>query len=1038
MDYGRYVGRVGALAVALGVGFAVATTPGWAWAEDGASTAGGGDDDTSSVDTKLAETQPAAGSEGQHDDGGSDPGDPGSGSNATTTTTTTGSNSTTVIGGGGSPQVTISGSTVESSRSSTEQTAASSAPTAVSEATPTVAVEATGASETPGYTPPEPTSTPSVDPEPLVSTAPDPDLPPSTPPGSSRKFFPGEGDLQPSTGDADGLTGTTMFTTLDGADADAGQLGLRMSGPSEVADTQNSMAANVAEGVTALDEPAPPPVAVPDPVEAILAFTGSIISRAVNAVATALAPIFGPGAPFYNSTLWGFVEAVRRQTNQVFSNSTPVVDLQTTGQQDADDREIHGTLGASDPDGDALTYSVPATGPGAPSNGTVSIDAEAGTWTYTPNTGYSGDDSFTITASDATAGYHVHGPGQAHTRSDSITVTVTDANTPVNMAPVIESVNAGTVNHADGSITYAVTASDDRTAPKDLLVTVTQPADGSGTVSDAVFEQVTGTWHFTYTPAARERVDAYSTTDVVEQDHFTVTVSDTEKSAQQAISANVDPTPAAVIESSDIPGGAQYGVGVADGFLYQTTADYDFTTGNYTTHVSVIDPADPDNPKTATLVGFAPVGEAVEADGFVYQTVNGTDGGYVMVIDTAHPQDYTKVDLPGEATFGIVAVGDRAYQTSQARLTDPTTGETAYTTYVSIIDPTAPDDPVVINMPGYSTDSVVVADGFLYQTSETTYDESAANGDYTTYVTVINPADTEHPARAELAGRPEGGVVMVDGRAYQTTYDYDPTTSATRVSVIDPDDPENPWTSTNLPGTPYGPVVLGDGVVYQTTGYFDDTGTFITQVSVIDPDAPEPAQTSAALPGIPRGQVAVAEGRAYLTTYEYHNDTSTFTTYVSMIDPDDLGQARPIAEVSSEPSGGVVVDDGFAYQTTSTQDAAGVTTHVTVINLAHPDQQQTVDVSGGPTALVAVDGLVYQTTQVQNAATGEYTTHVTVIDPADPDHPTTIELPGRPAGHVVVDSGTVYQTTFTFDYSTGKGTAHVSAIKVAPPVAVML
>lgn len=854
----------------------------------------------------------------------------------------------------------------------------------------------------------------------------------------------GEGDLQPSTGDADGLTGTTMFTTLGGADNEVGQLGLRTSGPTEVDDTQTLMAANLAEGVTALDDPAPPPVAAPDPVEAILAFTGSIISRAVNAVATALAPIFGPDAPFYNATLWGFVEAVRRQTNQVFSNSTPVVDLHTTGEQDADDREIHGTLGGPDPDGDALTYSVPTTGPGAPTNGTVSIDAAAGTWTYTPNDGYSGDDSFTITASDEAAGYHIHGPGQGHNASDSITVTVTPGNTPANLAPVIESVDAGTVNHADGSITYTVTASDDRTAPKDLVVTTTQPADGSGKVSDAAFEEATGTWHFTYTPAAGERIDAYSTSDVVEQDHFTVTVSDTEKYAEQAVSANVDPTRAAVIETSDIPGGAMYGVGVADDFLYQTTAEYDFDTDTYITHVSVIDPADPDHPTTVTWPGVAPVGEAVEAGGFVYQTVNGINGattsGHVMVIDPADPQNYTQVDLPGEATFGVVAVGGHAYQTTRASLTDPITGETAYATYVSIIDPTDPDNPVVVDMPGDATDGVVVADGLLYQTSETTNDDSAANGDYTTYVTVINPADPEHPGTAELAGRPEGGVVVVDGRAYQTTYDYDFTTGATRVSVIDPADPEHPQTSADLPGTPYGPVVLADGLAYQTTSYFDDdTGSFITQVSVIDPADLQGPRTSAALPGIPVGSAVVVEGLAYQTTSGYHNDTSTHTTYVSVIDSADPGSARTIADLSGEPSGKVVVADGFAYQTTSTRDAAGgVTTHVTVIDLAHPDQQETVDLAGAPTALVAVDGLAYQTTQVQDAVSGEYTTHVTVIDPADPDHPNTIELPDQPAGHVVMDDGTVYQTTSTFDYSTGKGTTHVSAIKVAPPVAVTL
>ncbi len=146
----------------------------------------------------------------------------------------------------------------------------------------------------------------------------------------------------------------------------------------------------------------------------------------LNAIVnTFLAPVFGPTGPLYNSLLWGgLVESVRRQYNQAYANSTPTLNLQTTGQQDADDRQIHGTLGGFDPDGDALAYSVPTTGPGAPAHGEVTINAVAGTWTYTPDAGYSGADSFTISASDAAGFFHIHRLGHTHSTTDSITVTV--------------------------------------------------------------------------------------------------------------------------------------------------------------------------------------------------------------------------------------------------------------------------------------------------------------------------------------------------------------------------------------------------------------------------------------------------------------------------------------------------------------------------------------------------------------------------------------------------------------------------------------
>ena len=114
----RYVGRVGALAVALGVGMAVAIAPGLVWAHE----TGEG---TSAVDAGPTHPDPTTAPDGQ-DDGGIDPGEPGGGT--TTTTTTSGTQSTTVIGGGETPEVTISASTVDTSGTTTEQTPESATP----------------------------------------------------------------------------------------------------------------------------------------------------------------------------------------------------------------------------------------------------------------------------------------------------------------------------------------------------------------------------------------------------------------------------------------------------------------------------------------------------------------------------------------------------------------------------------------------------------------------------------------------------------------------------------------------------------------------------------------------------------------------------------------------------------------------------------------------------------------------------------------------------------------------------------------------
>ncbi|MGH8990293.1 MAG: Ig-like domain-containing protein, partial [Acidimicrobiia bacterium] len=80
-----------------------------------------------------------------------------------------------------------------------------------------------------------------------------------------------------------------------------------------------------------------------------------------------------------------------------------------------EDTVLTGPVGATDPDGNTLTYSVT----GAAAHGTASVDT-AGTFTYTPASNYNGADLFTITVSD----------GQGGTDTATINVTVNAVNDP--------------------------------------------------------------------------------------------------------------------------------------------------------------------------------------------------------------------------------------------------------------------------------------------------------------------------------------------------------------------------------------------------------------------------------------------------------------------------------------------------------------------------------------------------------------------------------------------------------------------------------
>ena len=138
--------------------------------------------------------------------------------------------------------------------------------------------------------------------------------------------------------------------------------------------------------------------------------------------------------------LWG----TYRRIESVFDNSSPrITGAQVVGTTITADGRTAVTLSVTttDLDGNALRYS---TKNGA--DGTLTANAD-GTFTYVAAAGYTGSDTITITANDDRR-FHFHGllsflrPNWGHTSAAKLTVTVSRSTAPTNAAPVIDVVTS--------------------------------------------------------------------------------------------------------------------------------------------------------------------------------------------------------------------------------------------------------------------------------------------------------------------------------------------------------------------------------------------------------------------------------------------------------------------------------------------------------------------------------------------------------------------------------------------------------------------
>jgi len=599
----------------------------------------------------------------------------------------------------------------------------------------------------------------------------------------------------------------------------------------------------------------------------------------------------------------------------------------TVGEPDSSTGAVTGLVNIKDWDGDPLTYTPLL----APSKGSVTYDASAGTYTYTPTqaareqAGPSTVDQFSVRVSQ----------GQA---SEDVSVTVPVKPVDVNRSPQAGNPSVGTPDRSTGAVSGSLNFYDPDEDPLTYNVPV-QPASGTVTITGSTY---------TYTPTQAARDAAAASPD---QDLATITVfaSDGQASTSKTFTVPIAPTPPPNTAPTASP----------------TQAIPNQTTGAIT---GAVNGADVDgNTLSYSLAGAPP------ASGFV--TLNSATGAFTyMPTVLARIAAHDKSAGPDFDSF-TVAVSDGQASTSvtvQVAVLPsliPFISNTAQTgsnpmgitvsptkvyvanqlsNSVSVIDranPTA--TPVTINVVAAPRAIALSSDGTrayvagnggvsvinlatnqLITTVATSAGDSygiavtpTVNGQHRVYVTnsttnTVRVIDANITANTYTAGAsvtvgsgPRGIAVSPDGsRAYVTNW------TSNSVSVLD--------TSTATPALVGSPIAVGTnpvGVVVSPNGarvYVSNYGS--ASVSVLNPTAATPLVTTITVGAQPFGMAITPDGSIVYAANSFDTvsmiDTKTNSVY-STLTIDDAQPEQQWHSVAVSPDGRQVYISDLADRT---------------------------------------------------------------------------------------------------------------------------
>jgi VCBS repeat-containing protein len=643
MDSARNVGRVGALAVALGVGFAMTAHACPAWAEPGSagSTTGqAGGADSAGASGGPAHSGPVGERKPVHAVTAATP--------ATATAVTATSATTTAVTTKADPAA----SAAAASATATAVAAEPKAPShrgATSTAATATAVPKQGATVPPSL----PVSTP----KPLTA-------------------------VTPHTAVTD--------VKLEAKQAVSAATPVAVTSPPTIAGGTRPLAATTVTnqvGTTPVTAPA-----APDPIRAFLALP-AILSTAGALVQTVLTSFTtpAPGSPPNPPLLWALAAVVRRE----FFNAP--VDVKYTVSKPDSSGNVTISLDQTDSGGNQLEYSATNGAKGA-----VALNADGHSFTYTPTAGQTGTDTVTITATDPSI-THINGfAGLLNALSfgllgDAGRTATANVSVTLNTPPTLK-LTAGAPDANSGAVTVNAVVTDVDGDP--LTLSVTQPGGATGTVATpTLVDAATGSYSIIYTPTDQARHIASSDTATAAQqsDSFTVSVDDGHgATVTQTVGVSISPENSApqfstVTSSTDTNGKVTGTVAFTD--ANHDTVTYTGTATTIKGAVVVNSDGSFTYTPTADERNVAAVIGATDTDQFTVSANDGHGGTgstnvSVTILPAVIQSNPTPADIASDpeaalaTSQSLIAADTAAYNTVQASI-----GK-SITAYNSLVDPT--------------------------------------------------------------------------------------------------------------------------------------------------------------------------------------------------------------------------------------------------------------------------------------------------------------------------------------------------------------